>query len=172
SLVLCVASPLGGRYSYRNNLESVEMLSELEQKAVEANNAFGSFDETLSEWGRILGSSSNIAPLLKLDISDESKQVLSSLVDVAAALDKTYEELEVKRDELVLEYALAKVGGKLGDIVDYVDNSGKNCAIVIESAYMFGHSIYIYGARFLKSGGLGRSQGSVNLNSTHWQLRK
>lgn len=148
------------------------MLSELERNAVEANNAFNSFDEKISEWIGILGSSKDIVPLLKLNISPESKEILFGLVDVATALDKAYEELKLRRDDLVLEYALAKIGGKLGDIVDYVDRSGKNCAIVIESAYMFERDVCIYGTRFLKSGHLGSSQGVVNLSNKHWQLRK
>ncbi|MCK7633673.1 MULTISPECIES: hypothetical protein [Shewanella] len=148
------------------------MLSELKNRAVEADKAFSSFDEIFSDWYGILSSSESLSPLLSLDISSESKQLLSSLVDTASVLDKTYKELELKRDEIVLEYALALVGGKLGDIIDYVDHTGKNCSLVIESAFMYGTDVSIYGTRFLKSGHIGKTQGSVYLGNMSWALRK
>ena len=94
------------------------------------------------------------------------------LTDVTSTLDKTYSELETQKDKLVLEYALAKTSGKLGDIIDYVENGGKACAIVIESAYMIGDGVCIYGTRYLKSGSKGIIQDSVHLNKNNWKLRK
>lgn len=148
------------------------MLSELGKKAVEADEAVNTFDATFGDWCGILGSSESLGTLLTLDISHESKEILTGIADVAATLEQTNKELETKRDELVLKYALEKANAELGDIIDYVDHNGKSCALIIESAHMFGESVCIYGTRFLKTGQRGVSQGSVSLSHTNWKLRK
>lgn len=148
------------------------MLSELKNKAVEAENAFISFDDTIIEWSNILGCSKNLALVLNLNISPESRKILSSLVNVVSVLDETHKELETKKDELALEYALAKVDGKLGDIIDYIDKHDKNCALIIDSAYMIDQCVLIGGYRVLKSGGLGKKRNYIRLDNEEWKLRK
>lgn len=150
----------------------MDKLLELKKKAIDAQNAYYAFDETIEEWSSILNNSDGLSKILNLDISADSKKFFKNLTNVSATLNKMLTELEVKNNEATLEYALFLFGGKLGDVVDYIDNSGRNCAIKVESAHMFGDGAAIYGTRVLKSGCLGVKQDSVNLNNKNWKIRK
>lgn len=148
------------------------MLLELKRKAIEADQAFDEFDETISEWKNILGCSKSFNKIKDLDISEESNTFFENLANVSDTIDRSYAELMAKKEELLLEYALAKLGGQLGDIIYFIDDYGKQRAIIIEYAYRFGEDVAIYGTRFLKSGRKGKLEGSVRLELNKWRLNK
>ena len=148
------------------------MLIELEKRAIAAEKDLNFFYKQFSDWDDILGNSGSMLPLLNLDISPESKKMIANLVDIVSVLDKTYKELEDKKDKLILEFALAKSGGKLGDIIDFIGAKGKTLSIVIECAHLMGNSVCVSGHRFLKSGRVGIHYDTVSLTHHKWALRK
>lgn len=147
------------------------MLLELKKKADDAEQAYLDTLDRVCEWKDIVDCSNNLTKFLDLDIGEESKIFIANLAKVSLELNKVCADATAKRDKLVLEYALAKIDGKLGDIIDYVNFCGEKRAIVVEEADMNGDEITLFGTRFLKSGKVGIRKGAVFLDILSWQRR-
>jgi len=106
-----------------------------------------------------------------LDVSEESKISINKLYEINVALNLAYSKAETIRDKLALEYALMKLGGKLGDVIEFVYFKGKKRDIIVEQARMLGESIAVTGTRFLQSGKIGKLKDYVCLESNLWQLK-
>ncbi len=147
------------------------MLLKLKEKAVAAEKAYSQIEDRVIEWEDIIQCSDNLVKFLDLDIGEERKIFLSKLFEINIALNLAYSKAEHIRDTLALEYALMKLGGKLGDVVEFVDNKGRKRAIVVEQAQMLGENIAVTGTRFLQSGKIGKLKDYVCLESNQWQLK-
>ncbi|MCW8864234.1 MAG: hypothetical protein OQK09_13765 [Colwellia sp.] len=145
---------------------------ELKKKAIEAEEVYCEILDRVSEWESIIEHSDNLVKFLDLDIGEENKNFINKLNDISIALNRANEELEAERDNLVLVYALAKLGGKLGDIVDYVDLFGRKRAISVENAQLMGDNIAVTGSRLLKAGKIGTRGDYVCLDTFSWKLRE
>ncbi|KGJ97638.1 hypothetical protein [Colwellia psychrerythraea] len=147
------------------------MLLELKNRAIEADQVHSEILDRCCEWDNIVERSDDLVKFLDLDIGEESKTLIRRLIDTNLALNLTHAELEAKRDKSVLEYALAKLGGNLGSIIDYVDNKGRKRTIVVEDAQLLAGDVAVTGTRLLQSGKIGKLEGYVCLDSCQWQLR-
>jgi len=148
------------------------MLIELKRKALEAHKTHCKTQDRVLEWENIFDCSDNLAKFLDLDIGEESKKFINKMVDINVALNLAYDQSKEKSDELALDYALKKLGGKRGDILDYIDINGKERAIVVKDAHLIsGGDVAVTGTRFLKSGRIGRFGDYVYLDTFSWKLR-
>lgn len=147
------------------------MLLKLKEKAVAADKAYSQIEDRVCEWDRIVDCSEGLAKFLDLDIGDENKIFINNLNNVGTKLKQAYIEAEAERDNLVVQYALAKIGGKLGDVIEYIDCHKRNRAIVLEDARLSGEHVAVMGARLLQSGKIGVRGDYVCLDTFSWQLR-
>ena len=147
------------------------MLLKLKEEAVIAEEAYSQIEDRVFEWEDIIQCSDNLVKFLDLDIGEESKTFISKLFEVNIALNLAYSKAEKIRNSSALEYALTKLGGNIGDTIEYVDIKGKNCAIIVEEARMLGENISINGTRFLQSGKVGKLKYYVCLESNQWRLK-
>lgn len=148
------------------------MLLELKEKAIAADKAYSQIEDRFCEWERIVDCSDNLTKFLDLDLGEENKTFINNLNNVATTLKQAYIEAEAKRDNLVLKYALAKLGGNLGDIIDYLDFQKRKRAIVIEDAQLWGEGITVMGSRLLKTGKVGVRGDYICLDTFSWKLRE
>lgn len=147
------------------------MLLELKKRAIEADQAHLEILDRCCEWENIVERSDDLVKFLDLDIGEESKILIRRLIDTNLALNLTHAELEAKRDKSVLEYALAKLGGDLGSVIDYVDINGRKRAIVVEEAQLLAGDVAVTGTRLLQSGKIGKLKDYVCLESNQWRLK-
>lgn len=147
------------------------MLLDLKKKAADAEQAYLDTLDRVCEWEDVVDCSDNLTKFLDLDIGEESKIFIANLAKVSLDLNRASADAIVKRDKLVLEYALAKIGGQLGDVIDYEDFCGRKRAIVVEEADMNGDNIAVSGTRFLQSGRAGIRKDYVFLDTYSWQRR-
>jgi hypothetical protein len=147
------------------------MLLKLKKKALDAEKAYNAVQDRIFEWDKIVECSDNLTKVLDLNIAKESKAFIKNLTKFYIDLNQTYVVLKVKRDNLVLEYALAKLGGKLGDLVEYIDMCGRERVITIEGVQLMEGRIFITGTRLLKTGKIGIRSDYVCLDTFSWNLR-
>ena len=147
------------------------MLLKLKEKAIDAEKAYNQIEDRVFEWEGIIQCSDNLVKFLDLDVSEESKIFINKLYEINVALNLAYSKAAPIRDTLALEYALMKLEGNLGDVVEFIDNKGRKRAIVVEQARMLGEYIAVMGTRFLRSGKIGKLKDYVCLESNQWQLK-
>jgi hypothetical protein len=147
------------------------MLLELRKKAVDAEDAYIETLERIIEWENIIACSDNLDKFLDQDIDEESEKFINKLIGIRENLHQGEIESKINRDKYVLEYACQKLGGKLGDVVNYIDIRGRERAIVFEDTAMMGENITLMGTRFLQSGKIGIIKGYVCLDTCKWNLK-
>ena len=143
----------------------------MKNSAIEAEENYCEMIERAYEWQAVVECSDRLVKFLDLDIGDQSKALINNLISIDKVVNQSLAESETKRKELILEYALAILGGKPGDILDYADYCGRERAIVVEEAEMLGGGVTVSGKRFLKSGRIGTLWGHVHLDIYPWKLR-
>ena len=148
-------------------------LLELKKKAIEAEEAYYKVFDRLGEWDKVMDGYIDLANLLdlNLDIDEENRAFIRNIVSIEAALNRRLSDIEAEKNKLAFEYGLAKFGGKVGDVVDCIDNRGTKCAMVVEGFEMMEEDVLVHGTRFLKSGRLGQLKSSFSLEKSKWQLR-
>jgi len=151
--------------------EIIVMLLELKKKAVDAEEAYMEALDRVIEWENIVACSDNLEKFLEQDVDEESEKFINKLIGVRENLHQCEIESKINRDKYVLEYAFEKLGGKLGDVINYIDIHGKSRAIVFEDTQMMGGNITVMGTRFLQSGEIGTRKGYVCLDSDQWSLK-
>lgn len=149
----------------------MNILTELKRKALDADDALHAFSNIFCNWQDLLCDSENLTKALTLDLHEDNKMFIRGIIDMSTTIESTYSELEQERDRRLLEYATAKLGGSLGDLIDGRDRSGNNIAIVLESFYLSREDVYMFGTRFLKSGRKGVKQDSILLDGGDWKIR-
>jgi hypothetical protein len=151
--------------------EIIVMLLELKKKAVDAEEAYMETLDRVIEWENIIACSDNLDKFLHQDLDEESEKFINKLIGVIENLHQCVIESKINRDKYLLEYACQKLGGKLSDVINYIDIRGKDRAIVFEDTQMMGGNITVMGTRFLQSGKIGILKSYVCLNSSQWSLK-
>jgi hypothetical protein len=113
----------------------------------------------------------NLDKILDLDVDEESEKLINKLIDVRDSLHQCKIQSKINRDKYVLEYAFERLGGKLGDVINYIDIYGKSRAIVFEDTQMMRVNIIVMGTRFLQSVKIGIIKGYVCLDTCKWSLK-
>ena len=147
------------------------MLLELKKKAEDAEEDYMEALDRVIEWENIIACSDNLDKFLHQDLNEESEKFINKLMGVIENLHQCVIESKINRDKYVLEFACQKLGGKLGDVVNYIDIRGKKRAIVFEDTEMMGENITVMGTRFLQSGKIGIIKGYVCLDTCKWNLK-
>jgi hypothetical protein len=149
----------------------MNILNELKRKTLDAEDALDAFSNIFCNWQELLCDSENLTKALTLDLHEDNKMFIRSIIDISTTIESTYSELEQERDKRLLEYGIAKLGGNLGDLIDGIDHLGNNISIVLESFYLCGENVEIFGTRFLKSGRKGVKKDTILLDGGEWKIR-
>jgi len=151
----------------------MDNLIELEKSAIDAKEAFWSFDSIYSDLYGLFDCEEQIKNVLKLELSEDSIKFLKDSAKLVSQLNKVHLELQENDDRTTLNYALAQTGLKLGDVIDFVKHK-KKYSMRVESASLHGvkaNHLTLYGTRMLQSGGVGKSSISCELWMLDWKKR-